>query len=121
MNNILIILIAVSLNAIAQIFLRKSMMRFSDTEFNFNTIADWLPQIVTNYYLWYGMVCYGISIIVWLYVLAKTEVSYAYPFLSIGYVITAIAAYTLFDENLSITRIAGILIICLGVTLISRT
>ena len=64
---------AVSLNAFAQIFLRKSMMRFSDAKFTLDTVEIWLPQLVANIYLWFGMMCYGISIIVWLYVLAKTE------------------------------------------------
>ena len=112
---------AVSLNAFAQIFLRKSMMRFSNTEFSFNTISVWLPQLVANIYLWFGMICYGVSIVVWLYVLAKTEVSYAYPFLSLGYIITAIAGYAFFSENLSINRIVGILVICIGVVLISKS
>ena len=121
MNYLPIILTAVSLNAFAQIFLRKSMIPFSDTEFSLETIGIWFPQLVVNVYLWFGMMCYGFSIVIWLYVLSKTEVSYAYPFLSLGYIIIAIAGYVFFSENLSLFRISGILIICLGVVLISKS
>ena len=53
-------------------------------------------------------------------VLSKVEVSFAYPFLSIGYVVTAFAGYWLLGESLSVMRIVGILVICIGVYLISR-
>jgi multidrug transporter EmrE-like cation transporter len=54
-------------------------------------------------------------------VLSRVEVSFAYPFLSIGYVVVAIVGYYFFNESLTLTRILGILIICVGVYLISRS
>jgi multidrug transporter EmrE-like cation transporter len=54
-------------------------------------------------------------------VLSRVEVSFAYPLLSVGYIVTAIAGYYLFQENLSITRIAGILIICVGVYFVTKS
>jgi len=48
-------------------------------------------------------------------------VSYAYPLISLGYVFTAILAWVLIGEALTTTRMAGILIICLGVFLVARS
>lgn len=121
MNYIPIILLGVSLNATAQILLRKGMMKFSAENFSLENLNVWLPQLFTDIYLYIGFFCYGVSIFAWMYVLSKVEVSYAYPFLSIGYIFTAIIGYYAFNENLSITRIAGIVIICIGVVLISRS
>jgi len=59
--------------------------------------------------------------LVWLIVLAKAEVSYAYPLISLGYVFTAILARLLFGEAVSATRMVGILVTCLGVFLIARS
>jgi multidrug transporter EmrE-like cation transporter len=53
--------------------------------------------------------------------LARVEVSVAYPMLSVGYVVNALAAWWLFGENLSAARIAGIGIILLGVWLVARS
>jgi drug/metabolite transporter (DMT)-like permease len=67
------------------------------------------------------MVCYGLGFLVWLVVLAKAEVSYAYPLISLGYVFTAILGRVLFGEAVTITRMTGILVICLGVFLVARS
>ena len=74
-----------------------------------------------NLWLWVAMFCYAISVGLWMIVLSKVEVSYAYPFLSIGYVVAAILGFFFFSESLTPTRIAGILVICAGVYLISRS
>jgi multidrug transporter EmrE-like cation transporter len=77
--------------------------------------------MLTNLYLWLAMLCYGVSIFLWMAVLAKVEVSYAYPFLSIGYVVVLIAGYYFFNESLSFIRIIGVIVICVGVYLISKS
>jgi len=48
-------------------------------------------------------------------------VSVAYPMLSVGYIVNAVAAWYLFGEQLSASRLLGIGIIIVGVTLISRS
>lgn len=121
MKYIPIILFGVSLNAFAQLFLRKGMMEFATESFSISNIKIWLPQLLSNGFLYLGFFCYTVSIMAWLYVLSKVEVSYAYPFLSIGYILTAIIGYFAFNENLSAIRIIGILVICFGVILISRS
>ena len=50
---------------------------------------------------------------VWLIVLSKAEVSYAYPLISLGYVFTAVLARLLFGEAVGLMRMAGIVITCL--------
>jgi multidrug transporter EmrE-like cation transporter len=49
------------------------------------------------------------------------EVSYAYPFLSVGYVVVALMGYYIFQENLSWMRAIGIAVIIVGVILLSRS
>ena len=67
------------------------------------------------------MLCYAISILLWMSVLSKAEVSFAYPFLSVGYVLSAVLGYVFFSESITVIRIAGIVVICIGVILISRS
>ena len=57
---------------------------------------------------------------VWILALSRVEVSVAYPMLSVGYVVNALAAWWLFGENLSGARLAGIGVIMLGVWLVAR-
>jgi multidrug transporter EmrE-like cation transporter len=62
-----------------------------------------------------------LSVVVWILALARVEVSVAYPMLSLGYVVNALAAWWLFNESLSGARIAGIGVILVGVWLVARS
>jgi multidrug transporter EmrE-like cation transporter len=116
-----IILFGVMLNAVAQLALKQGMRQIGEFEF---VLANALPigwQVGTNPFVALGLLCYVVSVGIWILVLSRVEVSLAYPMLSIGYVVNALAAWWLFGENLTPTRIAGIAVICFGVWLLSRT
>lgn len=117
--NIILILLSVLLNCAAQLLIRKGML--IEGEVGMQNMLSHIGSMITNVWLWSAMICYALSIFLWMSVLSKVEVSYAYPFLSVGYVVSAVAGYALFNENLSPIRIAGIIIICIGVILISRS
>lgn len=117
--NIVVILASVLLNCFAQLFMKRGMEQFK--ELNLASLISSCGDMITNIWLWLAMFSYGISIFLWMYVLSKCDVSYAYPFLSIGYVVAAILGYYLFNESLTVYRISGIAVICLGVFLISRS
>ena len=68
-----------------------------------------------------GLLCYVLSVGIWIVALSRVDVSVAYPMLSIGYVVNAFAAWWLFGEALTPMRLAGITVILNGVVLISRT
>ena len=114
--NILLILISVLLNCAAQLCIRKGMLIVG--EVGMSGMVQNLGAMISNLWLWGAMVCYAVSILMWMAVLSKVEVSFAYPFLSIGYVVAALVGYYFFDESLTFTRIAGIMVICVGVYLI---
>jgi len=117
--NIILILLSVLLNCAAQLLIRKGML--VEGEVGMQNMLSHVGSMITNVWLWGAMLCYALSILLWMSVLSKVEVSYAYPFLSVGYVVSAVAGYALFNENLSPIRIAGIIVICVGVILISRS
>ena len=117
--NIVLILLSVLLNCAAQLLIRKGML--VEGEVGMQNMLSHIGSMITNVWLWGAMLCYALSILLWMSVLSKVEVSYAYPFLSVGYVVSAVAGYALFNENLSPIRIAGIIVICIGVILISRS
>jgi multidrug transporter EmrE-like cation transporter len=68
-----------------------------------------------------GLACYVVSVVVWVIGLSKVPVSIAYPMLSIGYVVNAIAAYYLLGEAVTPMRLAGIGVIILGVFMVVRS
>jgi len=116
-----LIMTGVLLNAIAQLALKQGMRQIGHFEFDAATLVSMSWRIGTNPYVMLGMLLYVVSVGVWILALSRVEVGYAYPMLSVGYIVTAVAAFYLFGEALTATRIAGIAVIMAGVYLISRT
>lgn len=67
-----------------------------------------------------GFLLYGLSAVVWLSVLARWDVSKAYPMVGFGFALTVLVGATL-GEAVSPIRWAGTLLICCGVVLVSRS
>jgi len=116
-----LILTGVFLNAMAQIWIKHGMRAIGPFAFKLKNLVPVGLKVAINFYVLSGMACYAVSIVVWLMVLSRVNVSYAYPLLSVGYIVTALAGKILFGEALGFTRSAGILVICLGVYLITRS
>jgi multidrug transporter EmrE-like cation transporter len=117
----MLILLGVFLNAAAQLLLKAGMNQIGHFEFSFANAVPIGLKVMANPPIITGLFSYVVSVIVWLLVLSRVQVSYAYSMLSIGYIVNAIAAYYLFGESLSVMRITGIFVIMSGVYLISRT
>ncbi len=62
-----------------------------------------------------GFGCYGLSTLIYLSVLARLELSLAYPTVSLGYVLVIIMSRVVFKEPISGTRWLAAGIICFGV------
>jgi drug/metabolite transporter (DMT)-like permease len=116
-----LILIGVFLNAVAQLLLKQGMLRVGDFGLDAGALSAVLPKVVTNPYVWAGMVSYAVSVAVWLVVLSRSDVSYAYPMVSLGYVFATIFAWAVFHENVTPMRVLGLVVVCLGVYIIART
>jgi drug/metabolite transporter (DMT)-like permease len=116
-----LILLDVALNVAGQLSLKFGMSRLGNFSLSLSVLPSVFVHAATNAYVLLGLCCYSLGFMVWLIVLAKAEVSYAYPMISLGYVFTAVLAWHLFGEHVTITRMVGILITCLGVFIIARS
>ena len=76
-----------------------------------------LPPLLPEW-LAVGLLAYGISTIVYFYVLSRVHLSWAYTIGGMGYVIAIVLAAVVLGEPVSALRWAGILVITLGVVLI---
>ena len=116
-----LVLVGVLLNAAAQLLLKAGTNAVGAFEFS---MANALPvgwKLATQPAIVAGLVCYVVSVIVWIMALSRTEVSIAYPMLSIGYVLNALAAWYLFGEAVGAQRMVGIGVIIVGVFLVARS
>jgi multidrug transporter EmrE-like cation transporter len=117
-----LILSGVALNASAQLLLKyatRPLAHFS--EFGMQTLVHSTMLLFQSAFFWGGMLCYAMSVCVWIAALSKAPVSTAYPMLSLGYVVVAGFSALWLGEILSPAKVLGIALICVGVALVSRS
>lgn len=117
----LLILTGVLLNAAAQLLLKAGTTRVGEIPLSAHGVlaAGW--RLAFEPHILGGIACYVVSVVVWILALSRVPVSVAYPMLSIGYVVNALAAWLWLGESVSLVRIAGIGIIILGVFIVARS
>ena len=115
------LLTGVLLNAGAQLLLKAGVKPLGALSVEASTLLATIGRVLTQLPILVGLACYVVSVGVWLIALSRVEVSLAYPMLSLGYVVNAVAAYWLFGEALGPMRCAGIAIILVGVYVVART
>ena len=115
------VLAAVVLTAAAQLLLKAGAEKLAPMSPSVSGAFSFAMRIAIEPHLLGGVACYFISMLLWIMALTRMEVSVAYPMLSLGYVLTAIAAYFLFGEAVSVQRVLGIVIIIVGVVITARS
>jgi len=116
-----LLMTGVLLNAGAQLLLKAGTNAVGAFEYSSANIVPIGWKLATEPHIIGGLGCYVISVVVWIMALSRVEVSIAYPLLSIGYVVNAIAAYYLFGEAVTPMRLTGIAIIIVGVWIVARS
>ncbi len=116
-----LILFTVLTNAAAQIMLKKGMLSVGSFSFEAGELFNAMIRTVLNPFVFAGLCVFVISMASHLVVLSRVDLSFAYPFLSLAYVVAALYAYFVFKEDLNAVRIAGIGLICFGTFLIARS
>ena len=80
-----------------------------------------LWSMATNLWVIFGLLIYVTGTVFWLAALSRVDLSYAYPFASLSYVVMLAASWLIFHENITPLRLVGTLVVALGVILISRS
>jgi multidrug transporter EmrE-like cation transporter len=117
----MLVLAGVLLNAAAQLLLKAGTNGIGAFAFTADNLVPVGIKVASNPFIVSGLGCYAVSVVVWIMALSRVEVSLAYPMLSIGYVVNAVAAWYLFGEALSAQRMIGIGTIIVGVFLVARS
>jgi len=116
-----LVLVSILLNSLGQLLFKLGMNQLGFFEFSFANLWQLIGRVATNIHLLSGLLVYFLSTAVWFLVLSRAEISFAYPLISISYLITAIGAHVFLHEAVSLTRLMGILVIIAGVILVCRS
>jgi multidrug transporter EmrE-like cation transporter len=121
LSTFLFIVAGVLLNATAQLLLKAGVQPIGAITVEWATLLPTAARVLAEWPIIAGLACYVVSVGVWIVGLSRVDVSIAYPMLSLGYVVNAVAAWWLFGEALGPARWAGMLLILAGVFVMSRS
>jgi drug/metabolite transporter (DMT)-like permease len=119
LKNLLMIIMTVCLNTAGQFMMKAGINKIG--KIDISRFFEFLPRIVTSGFVIGGFLAYAVSAALWIVILSRAELSWAFPMVSLSYVLTAILSPVLLGESFSVQRFVGILVICLGVYIVSRT
>jgi len=117
---IALVLILVVVISFGQVLMKRGLKNMGGINLN-EVLSAKLFSVIFEKNIFFGIVLYVISTLLWLVILSKVELSFAYPLIALGYVVTAILAKLFFNENITLMRWMGILLVLGGVFLISKT
>jgi len=118
---IIYILIAVTASAAGQILLKRGMLGIGTLTLTLDQLGSILWRLATNPYVIIGLAIYVCGTVFWLAALSRMDLSYAYPFASLGYLIMLAASWLLLKEDITVARLLGTMVVGLGVFLVSRS
>lgn len=116
MDTLAIILLGVTFSAVGQVSWKLGMNLIGPV--NGLQPSD-LIFIFLDPYIVFGLIMYGLSTVFWLIALSRMELSYVYPFISLTYILVLALSYLVLKESIGLNKIAGTVLIILGLILIS--
>lgn len=115
------VLISVTLSALAQIAMKFGMSRPGvQAALGGGDTIGMVWSVGTSPGVVGGISLYVLSVFFWLWVLSKVDVSLAYPFVSLGFLLTMLFGWLVLGESLAPAKILGTLLVCAGVFLVAR-
>ncbi|HTQ75406.1 MAG TPA: SMR family transporter [Burkholderiales bacterium] len=116
-----LLMTGVLLNAAAQLLLKAGTNAVGQFDLSMRNILPVGARLALEPHIAGGLACYVVSVAVWIVGLSRVPVSVAYPMLSVGYIVNAVAAWYLFGESLTAQKLVGIAFIVAGVFLVARS
>ncbi|MDB5712832.1 MAG: hypothetical protein JWO15_229 [Sphingomonadales bacterium] len=114
-----LILASVSLSALAQLALKIGANAAAQARSS--GVGGEVGGLIQSPMVIVGLGLYGVGACLWLFVLGRAPLSLAYPFVGIGFILTTLAGALVLNENVSMTRIAGTLMIAIGCVVVARS
>ena len=116
-------LISVGFSMVGQVALKSGMSqvgRIGEPRRRWRT-GDLVWRVATTPLVMFGLACYALGAVAWLVVLSRLDLSYAYPFLALNFVLITVASRFVLGETVPLLRWLGVIVICFGVVLVARS
>jgi multidrug transporter EmrE-like cation transporter len=121
---ILFIVLSVLLAATAQLTLKYGVDRVTKHGHSGIVLSEPVhsaARVAREPFIWAGLILFAVSAVVWIVVLSRVSLSFAYPFAAITYIVIVLFDRLILKVDVPGLRWAGVLLIATGIILVSRT
>ena len=119
--SVLLILLSITIAVGGQLLLKIGINRIGISDFSsLSSLGGFFLGIVKSPLVLIGLFLYVISAAIWMVILSTVDLSFAYPFLGITYVLILVVSRFVLKEDVNPLRWIGALIITAGVVVLSR-
>ena len=108
------------LGAIGQLFIKKGLNYLGALDFTSGIIMTYLKIFLSPFVI-VGLSIYFVGVFFWMYGLSKVELSFAFPFVSLSYVLVFLLSWAFLGESIPLVRWVGLVTICFGVFLVGQS
>lgn len=105
---VLMMVLCTVFTSIAQVFYKKGA----------NILEFSIKGILTDYYLYGGILLYVVGAVIMIYAFRKGEVTVLYPIITLSYVWVSLLSIYFFDEVMNPYKWTGVMVIIMGISLI---
>ena len=121
LSSVMLILLSISIAVTGQILLKIGIHRIGVSGIgSMKTLISLFSGIIRSPMVLTGLFLYFISAAIWLVILSTVDLSFAYPFIGLSYVLVLVLSKFILKEEVNPIRWAGAFIITVGVVVISR-
>lgn len=117
----LLLLVAICLSVSGELLLKHGMNQVGALSMQPSVIINELMRTFSQLPILLGFALIFSGSIFWLSVISRMELSLAYPMLSMSYVLGVLLSWLLLNESVTAMRFLGVMIICAGVFVVSRS
>jgi len=117
----LLVFISVAAMTAAQLLLKKGLLLVGEFPGRLGDLLPFFLKAYTNIYVISAVLLTIVTALAWILAVSKAQLSFLYPFMALSYVLVALFSLLLFKENVTALRWVGIVVICVGVFLVSRS
>ena len=121
-QSLALIISSVSLAVVGQLLIKTGMSKIGVVDLqSMVNVKGLVAQIIFSPFVAGGLTLYVLSAVVWLIVLSRVDLSFAYPFAGLGYVMVVLLSRLFLKEDVNLFRWMGVILICSGVIFISKS
>ncbi len=121
MTTMVCILLSTACGVTGQLLLKKAMLGIGVLTPSAGAVPTIVLRIATSPLVIVGLGCYVLGSFFWLIALSRAQLSFAYPFVGLSFVLVFAASWYFYGESINLWRLAGMASIVLGVLFVSRS